>query len=82
MTEDEIVGWHHQLNVHEFEQASNIGNRQGSLVCCSQWGRKEWDTPERLSVTDHCLSPARLSTSGRILSVSSNTDTLTWTLTH
>ena len=41
MTEDEIVGWHHQLDVHEFEQASNIGDRQGSLVCCSQWGHKE-----------------------------------------
>ena len=46
MTEDEMVGWYHRLNVHEFEQASNIGNRQGSLVCCSQWGRKEPDMTE------------------------------------
>ena len=35
MTEDEMVGWHHQLNAHEFEQASGVGNRQGSLACFS-----------------------------------------------
>ena len=44
MTEDEIVGWCHQLNGHEFEQAPGVGDGQGSLVCCSQWGRKESDT--------------------------------------
>ena len=40
-TEDEVVGWHHQLNGHEFEQAQGVGDRQGSLVCCSPWGHKE-----------------------------------------
>ena len=45
-TEDEMVGWHHRLNGHEFEQASGIGDGQGSLACCSPWGRKESDTTE------------------------------------
>ena len=45
-TEDEMVGWHHQLNGHEFEQALGIGDGQGSLVCCNPWGRKESDTTE------------------------------------
>ena len=44
--EDELVGWHHQLNGHEFEQASGVGDEQGSLACCSPWGRKESDTTE------------------------------------
>ena len=44
MTEGEMFGWHHQLDGHEFEQAPGIGDRQGSLVCCSPWGRKESDT--------------------------------------
>ena len=43
MTEDEMIGWHHQLNEHEFEQASGVGGGQGSLACCSPWGRKESD---------------------------------------
>ena len=38
MTEDEMVGWHHQLNGHEFEQAPGIGEEQGRLACCSPWG--------------------------------------------
>ena len=49
MTEDEMVGWHHWLNGHEFEQALGVGARQGSLVCCSPWGHKESDTTERLN---------------------------------
>ena len=49
MTEDEIVGWHHWLYGHEFEQALGVGDGQGSLVCCSPWGRKESDTTERLN---------------------------------
>ena len=49
MTEDEMVGWHHQLNGHEFEQASGVGDGQGSLVCCSPWGCKESDTTEQLN---------------------------------
>ena len=49
MTEDEIVGWHHQLNGHEFEQALGDGEGQGSLASCSQWGPKELDTTELLN---------------------------------
>ena len=49
MAEDEMVGWHHLLNEHEFEQTLGVGNGQGSLACCSPWGRKESDTTERLN---------------------------------
>ena len=49
MTEDETVGWHHRLNGYEFEQALGVGERQGSLVCCSPWGRQESGTTERLN---------------------------------
>ena len=48
-TEDKMVGWHHQLNGHEFEQAPGDGEGQGSLACCSPWGRKELDTTEWLT---------------------------------
>ena len=49
MTEDEMVGWHHQLNGHEFEHAPGVGDGQGSLVCCSPWGLKELNTTEQLN---------------------------------
>ena len=49
MTEDEMVGWHHWLNGHEFEQVLGDGEGQGSLVCCSLWGCKELDMTERLN---------------------------------
>ena len=49
MTEDDMVGCHHRLNGHEFEQALGVGDGQGSLVCCSSWGRKELDTTELLN---------------------------------
>ena len=49
MTEDEMVGWHHWLNGHEFEQALGVGDGQGSLACCSPWGCKESDTTEPLN---------------------------------
>ena len=48
-TEDEMVGWHHQFNGHEFEQALGDGEGQGGLVCCSPWGHRELDTTERLN---------------------------------
>jgi len=51
MTEDEMVGWHHQLDGHEFEQALGVGDGQGSLVCCSPWGGKESDRTEHLNWT-------------------------------
>ena len=40
------IGWHHQLDGHEFEQASGVGDGQGSLVCCRPWGHKESDITE------------------------------------
>ena len=46
MTEDEMVGRHHRLDEHEFEQALGVGDGQGSLVCYSPWGWKESDTIE------------------------------------
>ena len=46
MTEDEMVGWHHQLNGREFEKALGVSDRQGSLACCSPWGYKELDMTE------------------------------------
>ena len=52
MTEDKMVGWHHQLNVHEFEQALAVVDGQGSLACCSPWGCKELDTTEWLNWTE------------------------------
>ena len=49
MTEDEMGGWHHWLDGHEFEQALGVGDGQGSLVCCSPWCCKESDTTEWLN---------------------------------
>ena len=43
MIEDEMVGWHHRFNGHEFDQTPGDGDGQGSLVCCSPWGHKELD---------------------------------------
>ena len=48
-TEDEMVGCHHRLDGHEFEQALGVGDGQGGLVCCSPWGRKELDMTEQLN---------------------------------
>ena len=52
MTEDEMVGWHHWLNGHEFEQALGVVDWQGCLACCCPWGRKELDMTEQLNWTD------------------------------
>ena len=49
MTEDEMVGWYHQLNEHEFEQSPGGSEEQGSLVCCSPRSLKESETTERLN---------------------------------
>ena len=54
MTEDEMVGWHHWLDGHEFEQAPGVDG-QGSLACFSPWGRKESDTTEQLNWIFHCV---------------------------
>ena len=57
MTEDEMVGWHHRFNGHEFEQAPRVGDGQGSLGCCSPWGCKELDVTERLNGSELHLFP-------------------------
>ena len=51
-TEDEIVGWHHWHNGHEFGWTPGVGDGQGGLVCCNSWGRKESDMTERLNWTE------------------------------
>ena len=54
-TEDAMVGWHHRLNGHEFEQTPGIGDGQGSLSCCSPRDRKESDTTQWLNWTEYSL---------------------------
>ena len=49
MTEDEMAGWHHQLDRHEFEWTPGVGDGQGGLACCDSWGCKESDMTERLN---------------------------------
>ena len=49
MREDEMVGWHHQLDGLEFEQALGVDDEQGSLVCCGPWGCKELDITKQLN---------------------------------
>ena len=56
VTEDEMVGWHHWLNGHEFEQALGVGDRPESLVCCSPWGCKKLDMTELLNWTTCTMS--------------------------
>ena len=52
MTEDEMVGWHHRLDGHEFEDPPGVGDEQGGLACCSPWSHKELDTTEGAELTD------------------------------
>ena len=52
MTEDEVVGWHHQLIGHGFGWTLAVGDGQGGLACCGSWGCKEQDTTERLNRTE------------------------------
>ena len=56
ITEDEMIGWQHRLDGHEFEQALGVCDGQGSLACCSPWGHKESDTTEWLNWTELNLS--------------------------
>ena len=56
-TEDEMAGWHHWLNGHEFEQVLGVGDGQGSLACCSPWGHKESDMTEQLNWTEQVICP-------------------------
>ena len=52
MAEDEMAGWHHGLDGHEFEGTQGVGDGQGGLVCCNSWGHKESDTTEGLNWTE------------------------------
>ena len=52
MTEDEMIGWHHQLSGLKFEQGLGVGDGQGGLACCSPWGHKELDMTEWLNWTE------------------------------
>ena len=58
--EDEMVGWHYQLDGHEFEQALRVGDRQGSLECCGPRLCKESDTTERLNLLEHLFHTVSL----------------------
>ena len=49
MTEDDMIGWHRRLHGHEFESTLVVGDGQGVLACCSQWGHKELDMTEQLN---------------------------------
>ena len=61
MTEVEMVGWHHRLDGHEFEEALGDGDGQGSLACCSPWGCKEADTTEGLNKNQQQLKKKKRS---------------------
>ena len=58
--EDGMVGWHHWIDGHEFEWTPGVGDGQGSLACCSPWGRKESDTTERLNWTERTAATQTL----------------------
>ena len=60
MTQDEMVGWHHRLSGHEFEETPGDSERQGSLECCSPWGHKELGMTEGLN-SNKCVNvPSKL----------------------
>ena len=73
-TEDEMAGWHHPLDGHEFEWPPGVGDGQGGLACCDSWGRKESDTTEWLNWTE-CLS---YSNSSRKLQRKVNSKLILW----
>ena len=67
MTEEEMVGWHHRPDGHEFEQAAGIGDGQGSLAFCSPWGWKELDTTEWLNFSTSLMPHSGCQISKRTL---------------
>ena len=60
-TQDEMAGWHHQLNAHEFEWTPGVGDGQGGLACCDSWGHKESDTTEPLNWTEQIANSMDMS---------------------
>ena len=78
---DEMVGWHHRLDGHGFEQTPEVGDGQGGLVCCGSWGCKEPDTTERLNCTElnplqypACINPCTEESGGLQSMVSQELD--------
>ena len=71
MTEDKMVGWHHWLNGHEFEQAPGDGDEQGNLACCSPWGCKESDTIEQMKNNKVVFSSKKNTSACKVLFPSS-----------
>ena len=59
MTEDEMVGWHHQLNGQEFEQTPGDSEGQASLVCCSPWGHQQLDMTQPLNNSEGRLESCK-----------------------
>ena len=57
MTEEEMAGWHHRLDGHEFEWTPGVGDGQGGLACCNSWGRRESDMTERLNWLTELMEP-------------------------
>ena len=84
-TEDEMAGWHHRLDGHEFEWTPGVGDGQGGLACCDSWGGKESDTTERLSWMSVHISPSSLQKrlllqlEPHVLEVFAECTTLGWT---
>ena len=67
MTEDEMVGWYHQLNEHEFKQTPGDGKGQGSLAHCSSWGHRESDMTWQLNNNNDTLPTPRISFPSKLL---------------
>ena len=65
-TEDEMAGWHHRLDVREFEWTPEDGDGQGGLACCDSWGCKESETTERLNWTEQSLASFCILLTGRV----------------
>ena len=66
-TDDEMAGWHHQLDGREFEWTPGVGDGQGGLACCDSWGRKELDTTERLNWTENKVQGFTFLTSSQLM---------------
>ena len=67
MTEDEMAGWHHPLDGHEFEWTPGVGDGQGGLACCNSWGREESDMTEQLNWTEKTLKTTLSLTNSQVM---------------